>query len=179
MERGTTEARRARRAVAGATMGEAFRITAEDHPDRVAVRTKDDEVRLTWSQLRERVDALAGGLHRLGVRRGDTVALMFRNPPELAIADLAVMTLGATPFSLYQNLPPEQVQYVIADAGARVALIEELHLPQVQGARALGLPALETVVVLEGERGEGTVAWDAVEGADPAFDAEPHWRALQ
>ena len=44
-----------------ATIAEAFRITAEDHPDRVAVRTKDDEVSLTWSELRERVDALAGG----------------------------------------------------------------------------------------------------------------------
>ena len=49
-------------------LAEAFRITAEDHPDRVAVRTKDDEISLTWSELRERVDALAGGLAELGVR---------------------------------------------------------------------------------------------------------------
>ena len=59
-----------------ATIAEAFRITAEEHPDRVAVRTKDDEVSLTWSELRDRVDALAGGLAKLGVRRGDNVALM-------------------------------------------------------------------------------------------------------
>src|SRR3954454_15766305 len=146
----TTTTRPARRALGASTMAEAFRLTVEDVPDRVAVRTKDDEVSLTWSQLRDRVDALAGGLHRLGVRRGDTVALMFGNRPEFAIADLAVMTLGATPFSLYQTLTPEQVQYVIADAGARVALIEEIHLAQMQDARELGLPELETVVVLEG-----------------------------
>src|SRR3954471_2703940 len=109
-----------RRAIGATTIAEAFRLTVEDHPDRIAVRTLHDEVAYTWSQLRERVDALAGGLHRLGVRRGDTVALMFGNRPEFAIADLAVMTLGATPFSLYQTLSPEQVQYVIADAGARV-----------------------------------------------------------
>ena len=58
------------RAVGAATIAEAFRITAEDHPDRVAVRTKDDEVSLTWSELRDRVDALAGGLHALGVAAG-------------------------------------------------------------------------------------------------------------
>src|SRR3954452_13753039 len=179
MERGTTEARRARRAVAATTMAEAFRLTAEAVPHRVTVRTKDDEVRLTWSQLRDRVDALAGGLHGLGVCRGDTVALMLANRPEFAVADLAAMTLGATPFSLYQTLTPEQVQYVIADAGARVALIEEAHLGQVRAARQLGLPALETVVVLEGARGADTVAWADVEGADPGFDAEPHWRALE
>ena len=51
-------------------MTEAFRLTVEDHADRVAVRTKDDEVSLTWAQLRDRVDALAGGLAGLGVRRG-------------------------------------------------------------------------------------------------------------
>ena len=43
-------------------MAEAFRLTVANHPDRVAVRTKDDEVSLTWAQLRDRVDALAGGL---------------------------------------------------------------------------------------------------------------------
>src|SRR5215208_5435567 len=83
------------------TIAEAFRTTAAAHPDRVAVRTKDDEVSLTWSELRDRVDALAGGLAELGVRRGDAVALMLANRPEFHIADLAAMTLGATPFSIY------------------------------------------------------------------------------
>src|SRR5919107_2007862 len=130
MGESTAEAGGASRAAQAATIAEAFRLTADDHPDRVAMRTKDDEVSLTWSELRDRVDALAGGLARLGVRRGDTVALMLANRPEFAIADLAVMTLGATPFSIYQTLSAEQVQYVVSDAGARVALIEEAHLPQ-------------------------------------------------
>ena len=71
-----------RRTVGARTMTEAFRMTVEDHPDRVAVRTKDGEVSLTWSQLRDRVDALAGGLAGLGLQRGDTVALMLGNRPE-------------------------------------------------------------------------------------------------
>src|SRR4051794_7352760 len=173
MESSTAQAGGTARAVDASTMAEAFRRTVAEHGDRVAQRTKDDEVSLTWSQLRDRVDALAGGLAALGVRKGDTVALMFGNRPEFAIADLAAMTLGATPFSLYQTLSPEQVQYVIADAGAKVALIERAHLPQVQAARELGLPELKTVIVLEGADGDGTVAWADVEGADPDFDPEP------
>src|SRR5512133_3584055 len=102
------------RSARAATIAEAFRLTVANHPDRVAVRTKDDEVSLTWAELRDRVDALAGGLRRLGVRKGDTVALIFGNRPEFSVADLAVMTLGATPFSLYQTLSPEQVQYVVS-----------------------------------------------------------------
>src|SRR5215211_6958524 len=114
----TTAAAASSRAVGAVTIAEAFRMTASDHPDRVAVRTKDDEVSLTWSELRDRVDALAGGLAELGVRRGDRVALMLSNRPEFHIADLAVMTLGATPFSIYQTFSPEQIAYVVEDSGA-------------------------------------------------------------
>src|SRR5215213_8700269 len=168
-----------RRAAQAATMAEAFRITAEDHPDRVAVRTKDDEVSLTWAELRDRVDALAGGLAGLGVAKDETVAIMLANRPEFHIADLAVMTLGATPFSLYQTLSPEQIQYVLSDAAAKVAIVEQQYLPAVSAARDLGDTALETIIVLEGAQGDGTVAWDDVEGSDPGFDTEPHWRALE
>jgi long-subunit acyl-CoA synthetase (AMP-forming) len=161
-----------RRSVGARTMAEAFRLTAEDYGDRVAVRTKDDEVRLTWAQLRDRVDALAGGLAKLGVRRGDRVALMLDNRPEFHVADLAVMTLGATPFSIYQTLAPEQVAYVISDAGAKVAIAQRSYLEQ------LAESPLETVILLDGEA-PGTVRWDEVEGADPDFDVEAAWQAVQ
>jgi len=114
-----TSATPPRRALGAKTMTEAFRLTVEDLPDRVAVRTKDDEVSLTWSQLRNRVDALAGGLAQHGVGRGDTVALMLGNRPGFHIADLAVMTLGATPFSIYPTFTPQQIAYVVGDAASR------------------------------------------------------------
>src|SRR3954471_7911934 len=115
----------ATRQLTATTMAEAFRDTVGRVPDRVAFRTKDDSVSLTWSRLRDRVDNLAGGLAKLGVKRGDTVALMFGNRPEFHLADLAVMTLGATPFSIYQTYTAGQIQYIVSDAGAKVAIIEE------------------------------------------------------
>jgi long-chain acyl-CoA synthetase len=175
---GETIAGKPRRSVGARTMPEAFRLTVEDHPDRVAVRTKDDEVSLTWAQLRDRVDALAGGLAGLGVRRGDTVALMLGNRPEFHIADIAAMTLGATPFSIYPTFTAGQIAFVAGDAGAKVAIVEEQFLERFRAARA-ELPALETLVVVEGARGDDTVGWDDVEGADPDFEPEPHWRAVE
>ena len=166
-----------RRSIGARTMAEAFRLTAEDYGDRVAVRTKDDEVRLTWAQLRDRVDALAGGLAKLGVRRGDRIALMLDNRPEFHVADLAAMTLGATPFSIYQTLSPEQIAYVISDAGAKVAISQASYAGQIAAARA-ELPDLETVVMLDGGVPD-SVAWDEVEGADPDFDVEAAWRAVE
>jgi long-chain acyl-CoA synthetase len=166
-----------RRALGAATMAEAFRITVEERPDELAIRTVDDAVRLTWSQLRDRSDALAGGLAGLGVGRGDTVALMLSNRPEFHIADLAVMTLGGASFSLYATSPPEQIAYVVRDAGARVAIVERALADRFLAARA-ELPQLETVIVLDGAL-EETIPWEDVEGAGPEFDAEAAWRAIE
>jgi long-subunit acyl-CoA synthetase (AMP-forming) len=130
------------------TMAEAFRRTVERVPDRVAVRTVDDSTSLTFAELRDRVDALAGGLAELGVGRGDTVALMLSNRPEFHVADLAAMTLGATPFSIYMTYSPEQIQYIVSDAGAKVAIVEESVRDRFEAARA-DLPDLEHVIVVE------------------------------
>src|SRR6516225_1838104 len=111
----STIATAAGRAVDAPTVTEALRRTAANHPDVVAVRTPDDSVSLTWSELLARVDALAGGLARLGVERGQTVAIMLGNRPEFHIADLAVAMLGATPFSIYVTYPPGEIHYLVTD----------------------------------------------------------------
>jgi len=158
------------------TVAEAFRRTVAAAPDRVAVRTLDDVVSLTWGELARRVDALAGGLARLGVGRGDTVALMIGNRPEFHLVDLAVTTLGATPFSLYQTLAPEQIAYVVGDAGARIAIAEAALLPNLLAVRR-DLPDLARLVVLDGES-PGAIPLGEVEGSNPGFDVESAWRAV-
>ncbi len=157
------------RAVDAPTLNEALRRTAANHPEVVAVRTADDSVSLTWPQLLSRVDALAGGLAKLGVKRGDTVAIMLGNRPEFPVADLAVVTLGATPFSIYTTYPAEEIEYLITDAATRVALVEQAFLPVMLEARK-GLPGLEHVIVIDGEAPEGTIPLADIEGSDPSFD---------
>lgn len=169
---GSTMAAATPDAVDATTLGEALRRTAAAHPDLTAVRTLDDSVSLTWSQLRERVDALAGGLARLGVGHGDNVALMLSNRPEFHLADLAAVTLGAAPFSIYLTSSPEQIEYVIGDARARVAIVEQQFLARLLEARA-ALPELSHVVVVDGEAVEGvTVTLASVEGSNPSFDVD-------
>src|SRR5579884_1922820 len=157
------------RAVDAPTLNEALRRTAANHPDIVAVRTPDDSVSLTWSELLERVDALAGGLAKLGLRRGEAVALMLSNRPEFHLADLAAVTLGATPFSIYTTYPAEEIEYVCSDAGTRVAFVEQAFLDVFLEARQR-LPRLEHVIVVDGEAPEGTVSLAEVEGSGSGFD---------
>jgi long-chain acyl-CoA synthetase len=146
-----------KRAVDAATIAEAFRLTAKQRAGDVAVRTRDDATSWTWGELRERVDALASGLHDLGLDKGDTIALLLSNRPEFHQADLAAMMLGATPFSIYMQYTPEQIEYVVCDAGARILITEQQFLSNVLEARA-SLPDLEHIIVVDGEAPDGTIA---------------------
>jgi long-chain acyl-CoA synthetase len=159
------------------TIAEAFRRTVAAHRGRAAIRTLGGAEEWTWGELQERVDAFAGGLAKLGLRHGDTMAIMLVNRPEFHVVDLAATTLGATPFSLYQTYAPNQIEYVLADAEARIIVIEQAFLDHVLAARA-SLPCLEHVIVIDGEAPEGCLDLDDVENTDPSFDAEAHWRAV-
>ena len=118
MERATVETKEGLEA---ATVAEAFAYTARGNPDRVALRTRGGESEITWGEYGDQVDRVALGLRELGLERGDVVALMLTNRPEFHLADTAAMSLGATPFSLYQTLTPDQIAYQVSDSGAEVS----------------------------------------------------------
>ncbi len=145
----------------------AFYASADRLGDEIAIRSADDEVTISWNELRERVHRIAGGLAKLGVGKGDTVALMMNNRPEFIPCDLAVVALGGVPFSIYQTSSPEQIEYVTGDAGSKVAIVETAFLEQFNKARA-ALPDVEHVIVVDGEGGDHTLA--EVEQMDPDFD---------
>jgi long-chain acyl-CoA synthetase len=156
--------------VGAKTVIEAFHKTAQEKADRTAIRTKGDQFTITWGELRERVDRLAAGLHKLGLRKGETLALMFPNQFEFHLADLAGMTIGATPFSLYVTASPDQIKYVVGDAGAKVAVIDEQFADRfLQIKDEVGLEH----IVVAGDAPEGCLSLEDVEGdGDPDFDAE-------
>jgi long-subunit acyl-CoA synthetase (AMP-forming) len=158
-------------ALKAGTIAEAFRITAAERENEVAIRTKEDAFTITWGELRERVDALAGGLAKLGLGRGDTLALMLSNRPEFHICDLAGMMLGATPFSIYNTYTAEQIQYLLEDAGAKIVICEEQFLPAVREARQQ-VPRVEHVIVVDGRERVGVLGLGEVEGTNPDFDVE-------
>jgi len=172
MDGAVTELTRSEPSAVGAkTLAEAFRLTSADRAVEVAIRTKGDEFTITWGELRGRVDDLAGGLAKLGLGHGETIALMLSNRPEFHICDLAAMMIGAAPFSIYNTYAPNQIEYVVADADARILICEQQYLPQVLEARA-GLPNLEHVVVVDGDAPQGTLALSDVEGSNPGFDVD-------
>jgi long-chain acyl-CoA synthetase len=157
------------------TMPEAFQATAQAHPERVALRTKDDEFSMTWAEYAEKVRSLMAGLAALGLGRGDTLAIMLTNRPEFHFFDTAALHLGATPFSLYNTYTGEQIAYLVGDAGARIVVAEKGFLDRVQG-----IEGVEHIVVVDaGDLDEALTIADVEAEGDPEFDFEAAWRAVK
>src|SRR3954464_7898609 len=121
-----------------ATMCEALMTTAAQPPDQVALRSPDDAFSLTFAQLMRRLAATASLLHDRGLRKGDALGLMMLNRPEFHVVDAAAMLLGATPFSLYNTSPAEQIAFVMGDAGSRMVVVEPRFADVVGPAAARG-----------------------------------------
>ncbi|MFF0533246.1 fatty acid--CoA ligase FadD11 [Nocardia amikacinitolerans] len=153
----------------------AFQRVAAIDPDAVAVRSIGGERSLTWREYAEQVRAVAGGLSALGVGRGDTVALMMGNRVEFYPLEVGAQHTGATSFSVYNTLAPDQLRYVFTNAGNWVVICEEQYVERV---RDCGAP-IETIVCVDGAP-EGTIGFDELMASAAAdFDFEATWRAVR
>ncbi|MFI5539827.1 fatty acid--CoA ligase FadD11 [Nocardia sp. NPDC051900] len=153
----------------------AFQHSAAIDPDAVAVRSIGGEQTLSWRVYAEEARAVAAGLAALGVGRGDTVALMMGNRVEFYPLEVGAQHTGATSFSVYNTLSPEQLTYVFANAGNRVVICEQQYLERI---RACGTP-IETIVCIDATP-EGTVGLDELKAMGrPDFDFEATWRAVR
>jgi long-subunit acyl-CoA synthetase (AMP-forming) len=154
---------------------EAFYISVDRLGGDLAIRDEAREVELSWTELRDRVHRIAGGLAKLGLQKGDTVAIMLNNRWEFIPCDLAAVSLGGVPFSIYQTSAPEQIQYLLSDAKSRIAIAEKAFLDRILEARK-DLPDLEHVIVVDGDGGDHTL--DEVMEMDPEFDPAESVEAL-
>jgi long-subunit acyl-CoA synthetase (AMP-forming) len=174
-------------ALDAATMCEAFQITAAEARDRPALRLKGSDVEITFAEYAERVRRLAAGFAALGLGRGETIGFMLVNRPEFIVCDCAAMHLGATCFSIYNTSSPEQIEFLLADAGNRILVTEQAFLERL--APVAG--RIEHLVVIDGDpRGgdaptAGALASlglsldDLIARGDEDFDFETSWRAVE
>jgi long-chain acyl-CoA synthetase len=84
---------------------------------------------------------------QVGLRRGDTVAIICGNRPEWLYLELAAQSAGAIPVGLFADSTPNQVQYILAQAEARVAILEDQEQVDKVLEVAHALPRLERMIV--------------------------------
>ncbi|GGL14455.1 AMP-dependent synthetase/ligase [Nocardia jinanensis] len=168
--------------ISAATLPQAFQATVSERGERTALVVHGENRSLTWHDYAAAVEEVATGLAALGIRRGDTVAIMLSNSPEFHIVDMAALHLGATPFSIYLTSAPEQITYLFDNAGNTVLVAEERFLDVIARTSA---PLLRHVVVSDGDR-SGTVGNAEVLSLTAlrhrrltGFDFARTWQAVQ
>jgi fatty-acyl-CoA synthase len=139
-------------------------------PDKVAVHFEGADV--TYAQMAARVRRLAAALkHGLGVGRGDRVAYLGLNRPEMLDLVFACARLGAMLAPLNWRLAAPEHLYILRDCGARALLAEPDFVGQCEALRA-ALPDMKTVAY--DSAAAGWLAYDALLAEAQGDDANPH-----
>lgn len=164
--------------IAKTTLPALFLQTVERHGAKDALLSKiEGRYRsISYREYKSRVESASAGLLSLNVGVGDRVAILSENRPEWVIADQAVLALGAVTVPIYPTLTPDQIAYLLNDAGVRVMVVSGAEqLQRVMSIRA-EVPSLEHVIVLDSEfrtpRGQKALAWsDFLEAGATRIDA--------
>jgi acetyl-CoA synthetase len=104
---------------------------------------------------------LSNALAALGVKRGDRIALMLPQRPEMAIAYIAIFQMGAIALPLSHLFGPEALEYRLAHAEASVALVEPTTIANLWAVKEK-VPTLKHVIGVGGARESGVHAYEAL-----------------
>lgn len=124
-----------------------LRYAEQQFPRKTAVVC--DQHRFSYAEFAMRVRQLAGALQSLGVNQGDRVAFLSTNCHRLLEAYFGVLEAGAILLPLNIRLSPQELAYILDDAGAKLLFVESAFLPLVESFRN-SLTDLKTFALLDG-----------------------------
>lgn len=160
--------------------------TAQIYPHRLAI--VHGQLRQDWLTTYERSMRLASALNRIGIGKGDTVAVMLPNTPPMIEAHFGVPMSGAVLNALNTRLDPKAIAYMLTHGQAKVILIDPEFSHTMH--EAIQLAQLQDVLVIDIEdmlyqgsgKPIGTITYEAfLESGDPHFDwqmPEDEWDAI-
>ncbi|HXV15260.1 MAG TPA: AMP-binding protein, partial [Gemmatimonadaceae bacterium] len=103
------------------TLLDYLRQNAASWPDRIALLFKGASI--SYARLEKESDRFATGLAKLGVERGDRVAIALPNCPQFLIAELAAWKVGAIACPLNPTYTDRELEDAFNASGARVAIV--------------------------------------------------------
>lgn len=106
----------------------------EKFPNETCFLVKDQKAgvwgKLTWREVFVSVANVASRLSKLGIKKGDSVAIYSNTRAEWTIIDLAILSIGAVTVPIYQNLNKDHVNYIINHSNASCVFVEDYELIQ-------------------------------------------------
>jgi fatty-acyl-CoA synthase len=133
-------------------LGDILERSAKLCPDKVAL-IQDDQ-RITYRELNDRVDALAASLQALGLNKGDRVAIDLVNCPEQIVAYFAVCKLGGIIAWCNPLYRAEEFRFLLANSGAKIVILHSefkgFDYPAMLRSMRHELPQLKHAIALGG-----------------------------
>jgi benzoate-CoA ligase len=143
----------------------------EGRSDKIAIECDDE--RVTYGQLFERVNRLGNALRQLGVQREERVQLILLDTPEFLYSFFGTIKMGAVAVPTNTLLKPDDYRYLLNDTAARVLIVGQQLLPQVQAIPRSKLPHLEHIIVT-GAKADGCLGFnELLDAALPELDSAP------
>ncbi|MGB0631439.1 MAG: AMP-binding protein [Alphaproteobacteria bacterium] len=160
----------------GSTIGAAFDAAVDKWGDRDALIVREQDVRWSWSDLKQRVDDFAAGLMDLGLQPGDRIGIWSPNNSEWAITQFATAKAGLVLVNINPAYRLAELEYALKKVGCvalvsaaafktsdYLGMIRELA-PELDGSapgelNAAKLPSLRHVILIGGDAAPGTHAF--------------------
>jgi len=111
------------------TLVDLFKLVARTHkrPDTLNYKRNGQWVSISSDELLVRAGNIAAGLHSIGLRHGDRLAILSESRVEWTLTDTGCIFAGVIDVPIYPTLTPPQVRYILKDSGASVLVVENLE----------------------------------------------------
>ncbi len=163
----------------GQTIGRFFDEACARHAEREALVVRHQNVRLTYAQLKSRVDALACGLMRLGLEPGDRIGIWSQNNMEWALTQFASAKAGLVLVNINPAYRRSELEYALNKVGCRALVLSpafkssnylemvadlapELGHCEPGLLRSHRLPSLEMVIRMGADSSPGMISFDTL-----------------
>jgi acyl-CoA synthetase (AMP-forming)/AMP-acid ligase II len=159
------------------SIGSLLRDAAQRHPESTAL-TAPKRHSLSYARLWRQVERVVAWLNAHGIGRGDRVAIVLPNGPELACAFLGV-SAGAVSAPLNPDYGPDEFRFYLGDLRPRALIVQSgIDSPAIAVARASGIPVIQSTPVDDQEAGVFTLNGDALIGYEGGRYSESNDPAL-
>lgn len=162
------------------TIGRLLEQTADAYPDRDAVVYPDRNIRYTYAQFDSLCRQTAKGLMRMGIGKGDHVAIWASNISEWLAVQFATAKIGAALVTVNTNYQAHELDYLLKQSDAAALIIMDSYrgtsypdivnslIPELQEAKPGQLkseryPFLKTLIYIGNKRLSGMYHWDDTE----------------
>ncbi|MFS0782111.1 AMP-binding protein [Bacillus sp. 1P06AnD] len=161
------------------TIGQLLQDVAEKQPDVEAMVYHDRDLRYTYKMFNEECKKAAKGFMKMGVKKGDSLAVWATNTPEWLITQFATGKMGAVLVTVNTNYQARELEFLLKQSDSTTLILIDSYkahsyidtlygiVPELKESKpgqlsAEQLPNLKNVIVLSDKRYPGTYSWDDV-----------------